>query len=93
MLTDEIDDARNGLLLRGDLAKAFEHGHFSLQHEDGHYSVVALSQAFESLDGVMLGLDENQRMRCDGSSWWESKFPHPELVSPETECFCTLGRS
>ena len=79
MLPDEIDDVRNGLLLRGDLAKAFDRGHISQQREDGHYRVVALSQAFENLDGVML--DENQRVRCDGSSWWKSSFPHPDLVA------------
>ena len=78
-LRDKIDDVRNGLLLRGDLAKAFGHGDFSLQLEGGHYRVVALSQAFESLDGVML--DENQRVTRDGSSWWKSKLPHPALVA------------
>jgi hypothetical protein len=78
-LPDKIDDVRNGLLLRRDLATAFEHGDFSLQLEDGHYRVVALSQSFESLDGVML--DENHRVTFDGCSWWKSKFPHPDMVA------------
>ncbi len=73
-LPDKINNVRNGLLLRKDLATAFDHGNSSLQLEDGHYRVVALSRAFESLDGVML--DENQRVTSDGSSWWKSNFPH-----------------
>jgi hypothetical protein len=78
-LHDKIDDVRNGLLLRTDLATAFDHGHFSLQLQDGHYRVVSLSREFENLDGLIL--DENRRVKSDGYSWWQSKFPQPELVA------------
>ena len=79
LLDDKIDDVRNGLLLRTDLATAFDHGHFSLLLQDGHYRVVSLSLEFEKLDGLML--DENRRVTSNGYSWWQSKFPQPELVA------------
>ena len=79
LLHDKIDDVRNGLLLRTDLATAFDHGHFSLLLQDGHYRVVSLSLEFEKLDGLML--DENRRVTSNGYSWWQSKFPQPELVA------------
>jgi hypothetical protein len=79
-LQDKIEDVRNGLLLRRDLATALDQGQFPLQLKDGYYSVVALSRAFKSLDGVLM-LDENQRVIRDGTSWWESNFPRSDMVA------------
>ena len=76
-LPSKIDDIRNGLLLRKDLA--FDLGFFSLQHENGHYRVVALHPNYEEIDGVML--DENTRLRSDGSTCWGACGPHPQLVA------------
>jgi hypothetical protein len=78
-LDDNIDDVKNGLLLRRDLAAAFDNGDFSLQFQDGHYRVVSLTKQFESLDGLML--DENRRVRTTDPAGGSSTCQTPPWLS------------
>ena len=78
-LEGKIDDRTNGVLLRTDLSKAFDRGDISFVLENGHFYVVAVSPAFEVIDGKQL--DEHLRQRADGSLWWSPETcPNPWLV-------------
>ena len=77
-LADQIDDVRNGLLMRTDLAKSFDRGEISLQWDEGHFSVVALVPACEKWDGIII--DRNMRARDDGTTWWEQNSPDRVLI-------------
>jgi hypothetical protein len=79
VLPDKVDDVRNGLLLRRDLATAFDDGHISLELQANHYRVIAVTPKCEAYDGLLL--DENTRIRCDGTNWWASNCPNPKLVA------------
>ncbi len=78
-LPDTIDSVQNGLLLRNDLAQAFDEGKISVQYQGNHYRVIAISPVYEEYDGRLL--DENTRIRYDGTSWWQAGRPHPDLLA------------
>ncbi|TPX63639.1 hypothetical protein CcCBS67573_g08621 [Chytriomyces confervae] len=74
-----INNVRNGILLRRDLATSFDDGKFSFVFREGHFYFIAITTDHLDLDGVQL--DENLRQRADGSCWWSvERYPHPELV-------------
>ncbi|ORY37295.1 hypothetical protein BCR33DRAFT_854861 [Rhizoclosmatium globosum] len=78
-LSNGINSVRNGILLRSDLATAFDNGLFSFHFRDGHYYFVAISVDLECFDGQQL--DENLRVRADNSTWWSLETcPQPKLV-------------
>jgi len=78
-LPDTIDNVQNGLLLRTDLSRAFDSGAISVECQGNHYRVIAITPEFEEYDGIML--DENTRIRLDGTSWWETNRPHKDLLA------------
>ena len=74
-----IDDPRNGILLHRSLANAFDAGKFSFRYMNDHdLEVVALDPKFAKYDGRLL--DTNDRVREDGTTWWEDWQPLPEIV-------------
>jgi hypothetical protein len=79
ILPDTIDNVQNGLLLRNDLAQAYDEGDISVQYQDNHCRVIAISPEYGEYDGRML--DENTRIRFDGTSWWEADRPHRDLLA------------
>ncbi|ORY47648.1 hypothetical protein BCR33DRAFT_75912 [Rhizoclosmatium globosum] len=74
-----IDNIRNGILLRKDLASAFDEGKFSFVFRDEHFYFIAITTDYMDYDGIQL--DENLRDRSDGTSWWSvENRPHARLM-------------
>ncbi|KAI9348146.1 hypothetical protein BDR26DRAFT_854046, partial [Obelidium mucronatum] len=78
-LDEGINNISNGILLRADLADAFDDGKFSFVFRNGHFYFVAITTDFLALDGIQV--DENLRPRSDGTCWWSNENqPHSQLV-------------
>ncbi|KAJ3076497.1 hypothetical protein HDU99_001340 [Rhizoclosmatium hyalinum] len=74
-----IDNIRNGILLRRDLASAFDEGKFGFVFRNGHFYFIAITTEFLAYDGTQM--DENLRQRSDGTCWWSMENrPHSRLV-------------
>ncbi|KAJ3374620.1 hypothetical protein HDU84_000763, partial [Entophlyctis sp. JEL0112] len=66
--SDGIDTVRNGILLNLDLASAFNEGKFGFVFQGGHFYAIAITTDVLAWDGIQM--DENLRIRFDGTCWW-----------------------
>ncbi|KAJ3378079.1 hypothetical protein HDU84_007968 [Entophlyctis sp. JEL0112] len=74
-----VNSVRNGILLRTDLAAAFDRGYFSFKFYNDHFYFIAITTEYECFDGCQL--DENLRIRWNNSSWWSPETrPSKSLV-------------